>query len=181
MKGLLAVISMALIVSSVSGAGAAARRDGAVIRNSGSTNFSGYTVKVWSDGSTSAVHSDRAGTPIDAPVTGQVPPNVAQRFLAEARQARDNHAVARPCMKSASFGTSTIVEYHGWTSPDLECAGDGYTIALGSDAKKIVALLKIQGTHRIPMLPNERRRVPSEGPSASGQPSATPEPSASPS
>jgi len=36
--------------------------------------------------------------------------------------------------------------------------------------------LKIQGTqaHRIPLLPNEPRRVPSENPG--GQPSATPEP-----
>jgi hypothetical protein len=182
MKGLLAAISMALIVG-VSAASASQQRDGAVIRNSGSTNFTGYTVKVWSDGSTWAVHSNRAGTPLDTPVTGQIPADVAQRLLTEARQARDNHVIGRSCMKSASFGTSTVVEYHGWTSPDLECPGDGYTVALGSDAHKIVSLLKIQGTQprRIPLLPHEPRRVPSDMPMSSGQPSATPEPGTSPS
>jgi hypothetical protein len=77
-------------------------------------------------------------------------------------------------MKSASFGTSTVVTYHHWTSPDLECPGDGYVIALAADAHKIAALLKIQGErgHAVRLLPNEPRRVPAE------QPSATPEPHA---
>jgi hypothetical protein len=173
----LALLGMVLILACGSAAVAAFTRDGAVIRNSGSTNFSGYTVKVWSDGSTWAVHSNRAGTPLDSPVTGNIPANLAQRFLGEAKQAKQNHAVSRPCMKSASFGTSTLVLYHGWTSPDLECPGDGFTVALGADAHKIVALLKFQGVHRIPMLPNEKRRIPSDMPS--GQSSATPEPAPS--
>ncbi len=170
---------MALFLACVAAAGASHMRDGAVIRNSGSTNFSGYTVKVWSDGSTWAVHSNRMGTQLDTPVTGRIPQNVAQRFLSEARQSRANRVVSQPCMKSASFGTSTVVLYHGWTSPDLECPGDGLVVALGSDAHKIVALLKIQGqpAHRIPMLPNEPRRIPSEMPSV--QPSPTPEPTGS--
>lgn len=161
------------------GASAAQQRDGAVIRDSGSTNFLGYTVKVWSNGSAWAVHSNRAGTAVDAPVTGQVPANLAQRFLDEARQARSNHAISRSCMKSASFGSSTVVVYHTWTSPDLQCPGDGYVVALAADANKIVSLLHVQGVqpHRIPLLPNEKRRVPSEEPS--GQASATPEPASS--
>lgn len=161
---------------------AAHMRDGAVIRNSGSTNFSGYTVKVWSDGATWWVHSNRAGDAIGTPATGHVPQTLAQTFLRDARQARSNRVTSRPCMKSASFGTSTVVTYHGWTSPDLECPGDGFAIALGSDMHKIVALLKIQGlppARRIPMLPNEPRRVPSEMPSGQASPTPEPTPSAS--
>lgn len=179
MKRQIAAISMALALGCAAFA-AAQTRDGAVIRNSGSTNFSGYTIKVWSDGSTWAVHSNRLGTPVGQPVTGHIPVNLAQTFLNDAQQARRNRVISRPCMKSASFGTVTSVEYHGWTSPDLECPGDGFVVALGADAHKIAAQLQIQGTRRIPMLPNEPRRVPVEGPSApTGQPSATPEPGTS--
>lgn len=173
----LAFLSMVLALACASAAVAAFTRDGAVIRNSGSTNFTGYTIKVWSDGSTWAVHSDRAGTQLDAPVSGNIPANLAQRFLGEAKQAKQNHAISQHCMKSASFGTTTVVLYHGWTSADLECPGDGLTVALGADAHKIAALLKVQGVHHIPMLPNEKRRIPSDMPS--GQSSATPEPAPS--
>jgi hypothetical protein len=160
---------------------AASMRDGAVIRNSGSTNFTGYTIKVWSDGSTWAVHSNRAGQQIGAPVTGHISATLAQTFLRDAQQARKNRVISRPCMKSASFGTVTTVLYHGWTSPDLECPGDGFVVALGADAHKIAALLKMQGLpgRRIPMLPNEPRRVPVE--TRTGQPSPSPEPGNSPS
>lgn len=181
MKRLTAAIIIGLALACVGAAGAS-QRDGATIVNSGSTNFSGYTIKVWSDGATLAVHANRGGNQLDAPVTGHIPQSVAQRFISEAHQARRSRIASQPCMKSASFGTSTVVTYHGWTSPDLECPGDGYAVALGSDAHKIVALLKFQGmpAHPIHLLPNEPRRAPSETP-ASGQPSATPEPSASPS
>jgi len=170
---------MALALVCASAAVAAFTRDGAVIRNSGSTNFSGYIVKVWSDGSTWAVHSNRAGMQLDTPVTGNIPADLAQRFISEAKQAKNNHAVSQHCMKSASFGSITVATYHGWTSSDLQCPGDGFTVALGSDAHKIAALLKVEGVQarRIPLLPNEKRRVPSDMPS--GQSSATPEPSPS--
>lgn len=179
MKRQLAAFGIALALGCAGAAAAAYSRDGGVIRNSGSTNFTGYTIKVWSDGSTWAVHSNRAGEPIDSPVTGHIPADLAQRFLHDAQQTRENHVTSQPCMKSASFGTSTVVLYHGWTSPDLECPGGGFVETLGQQAHKIAGLLKIQGVqpHRIPMLPNEPRRIPNE--SASGQPSATPEPTPS--
>jgi len=175
----LAALGMAIAFACLGAASASNVRDGGVIRNSGSTNFSGYTIKVWSDGSTWAVHSSRAGAPIDSAVTGHIPADLAQRFLDDAKQARKNRDVSQPCMKSASFGTSTVVLYHGWTSPDLECPGGGFIETLGQQAHKIAALLKVEGIQprRIPMLPNERRRPPSD--TQSGQPSATPEPTPS--
>ena len=157
-------------------ASAASGRDGAVIRNTGSTNFSGYTIKVWSDGSAQTVHSDRSGRPLDQPANGRIPKAVADQFFRDLRTAKGQPTSAQPCMKSASFGTSTIVEYHGWSTPDLECGGNGFVIALGSDVHKIVALLHVQGIqpHRIPMLPNEPRRPEPSGGQASPSPEPTP-------
>lgn len=157
---------------------AAQARDGGIIRNSGSTNFSGYTIKVWSDGSTWAVHSNRGGNPLGSGVSGHVPQTLARTFLQDAEQARKNRIVAEHCMKSASFGSVTTAQYHGWTSPDLECPGDGFVVALAADAHKIAALLNIQGSRR-GLLPNEPRRVPVE--TSPAQASPTPEPSTSPS
>lgn len=170
-------VMLALSLASLAAAGAlaAARPDGAVIRNTGSTNFSGYTIKVWSDGRTSALRTTRSGQPLEQPAAATLPKAVAAQFFRDVRTARRERAIGQPCAKSASFGTATVVEYHGWTSPDLECRGDGLVIALGSDVKKIVAALRIQPmqSHRIPMLPNEPRRAE---PSPS-QASPTPEPS----
>lgn len=175
MKRLIAATVMALAAACTGMAGASHPRDGGIIRNSGSTNFSGYTVKVWADGTTWAVHSNRAGTPVDTPQTANVDPRLAKRFLDDARQAKNNRVVSQSCMKSASFGSSTTVEYHGWTSPDLNCPGGGYVVTLGADANKIVAALKLQGepAHRIRLLPNEPRRAPSDQPSTQASP--TPE------
>jgi hypothetical protein len=167
-----AAVICGLILACIAQVFASATQDGAVIRNTGSTNFSGYSIKVRSDGSTSAVHTNRIGTPIDAPQTGHVDPRLAQTFLRDAQQARKNRLPApQHCMKSASFGTTTVVLYHGWTSPDLECpANDGFTVALAADAHKIAAALKLQGlpaAHSLQrMLPNEPRR-PEPTPSAS--------------
>jgi hypothetical protein len=171
-----AVLAFAMFAT-VAVASAGTQTDGAVIRNTGSTNFTGYTIKVWSNGRVSAVHSNRGGQPVDQPVSAIIPAAVAAQFFNDLRTARHARVVAETCMKSTSFGTATVVVYHGWTSPDLECGGDGHVIALGSDAKKIAAQLRFQGmpVRRIPMLPNEHRR-PEPTPA---QPSATPEPAPS--
>jgi hypothetical protein len=151
---------------------AAASSDGAVIRNSGSTNFPGYTIKVHSDGSTWAVRSNKQGEQIGTPVTTTLPERAIQKLLNDAKAAKlSGKVLGRPCMKSASFGSTLVVEYHGWTSPDLTCPGDGFVIALGADANKIAALLPITSNPaRRRLLPNEPRR-----PEVPGQASPTPE------
>lgn len=161
-------------------AAAMPRRDGATILNSGSTNFAGYTIKVWSDGSTSSVHT-RHGAPIESPAAGNVPKGLATALLADLKAAKQSGGiVSQSCMKSASFGSTLVVLYHGWTTPDLSCPGDGYVTSVASDAAKIVAALKLSPvpTHRVPMLPNERRRPPNEQ-TGTPQASALPEPSPS--
>jgi hypothetical protein len=73
-------------------------------------------------------------------------------------------------MKSASFGSVTTVNYHGWTSGDLECPGNP---AFSSDVHAIAqAVIGVQTpTRRIPRLPNEIRRP--EG--SPVQPTASPD------
>ena len=47
------------------------------------------------------------------------------------------------CMKSASFGTSTTVEFNGHTSPDLSCGSPNANAeALWSDVKQVVTYLR---------------------------------------
>lgn len=176
MKAFGAMIGLTFLVfTGIAAAGT--HPDSAVIRNTGSTNFTGYTISVWQNGRVSAVHSNRAGQPVDRPVTATLPKSLVRQFFTDLHTAQHARIVAQSCMKSASFGTTTVIVNHNWTSPDLECPGDGHIIALGSDAKKIAAQLRLQGmpVHRIPMLPNEPRRTE---PSPM-QPSATPEPAPS--
>ena len=165
---------LAMFLAAAGLAAASGTPDGAVIHNTGSTNFLGYTIKVWSNGRATAVHSARNGRAVEPPVSGTLPDSVVSQFFNDLHTARNSRPASQPCVKSASFGTATIVQYHGWTSPDLECGGDGSVNALGSDAKKIAAQLQIQGmpVRSIPMLPNEHRR-PEPTPTQAG---GTPEP-----
>ncbi|MBV8491007.1 MAG: hypothetical protein JO199_10815 [Candidatus Eremiobacteraeota bacterium] len=67
-----------------------------------------------------------------------MPQATAKKFFADVRAARDGKASSEPCMKSASFGTSTHVTWHGWTSPDLDCPPAGpLATALAADVDAI--------------------------------------------
>lgn len=153
---------LALISSAAS---AAALRDGATIRNSGSTNARGYLVKVWSDGS--ALVQEAGGVTSGARRT--LPAALVRKFFTDVHAARGGAAAEQGCMKSASFGSTTIVSWHGWSSPDIECPASGKLAALAQDAHAIVASLPIASGRRIPMLPNERRRPIQPSPSPGQQ------------
>jgi hypothetical protein len=99
---------------------AAAPRDNAVIVNSGSTNSMGYSIEVWSDGNASVTMQNR-GSSASSPKPFTVPAATAQRFFADLAAARKGNAATVPCMKSASFGTSTHIKWQTWVSPDLSC------------------------------------------------------------
>jgi len=122
-----------------------AGRDGAVIANSGSTNFPGFTVQVWSDGKASGG-------------AGSFSPELAKRFFEHAAASKSAQAApTRGCMKSASFGSTTTVLYHGWTSPDLECPQSGPAAELAQDVREIVTALGMRTNRRIPLMPEPRR------------------------
>lgn len=171
---ILATAAFAATLFACAAQGAQYGRDGAVIRNSGSTNFAGYTIKVWSDGSVWGQPSGRTGQPMGQPSTAKVPAEVSARFFHDVQASRGGRErLPGPCMKSASFGSSTTVDWHGWSSPDLSCPTQGSLVALTVDVQHITAALGLGHTtmHRVPLMPHEPRRIPTEA-------SPSPEPGA---
>jgi len=151
-------------VATVALVAAAAQPDGAVIRNSGSTNTAAYTIKVWSDGRGEVAMGRMGGS--GKPFT--VDADVAKSFFTNVRAARQDPGSPGRCMKSASFGTTTTVHWHGWNSFDLQCPPWSPSVqALASDVRAIQAAANIDtGIHRIP-LPREPRMIPSSAPEVS--------------
>ncbi len=114
--------------------------DGATIVNSGSTNFTGYTIDVRSDGSASARTSNRSVDALSTPKPFTLDAATTKRFFADLAAARADKALTEACMKSASFGSTTRVTWHDWTSPDLTCpAGNAAGAALVHDVQAIAA------------------------------------------
>lgn len=134
---------------------ASAMRDGGTIDNSRSTNTAGYTIKVWSDGHAILIRqgsADKSFT-IDA--------SLAKQFLDQAKAARSSPGTPQHCMKSASFGTTTTVTWHGWTSPDLQCPPFSNAVSMLAVTVRTIQTAANVGppTSRMP-LPIEQRRFP---------------------
>src|SRR5579863_1553733 len=104
-----------LLTSTIAVAAAAFTSDGALITNSGSTNTRGYSIKVWSNAG--AEITMRGGTAR----AFNLDDDLATRFFSDVKAARATPGTENHCMKSASFGTSTSVLWHGWNSWDLQC------------------------------------------------------------
>ncbi len=104
---------------------AAAPPDSAVIVNSGSTNSAGYKIVLSSNGKATVTAQSHSGTPSGAVKSFTVANATATRFFADLAAARSAKLATVPCMKSASFGTSTRVTWQGWVSSDLECPANG--------------------------------------------------------
>ncbi len=118
-------------------------KDGASIVDSGSTNTAGYTIRVWSDGTAGVTYQNRTDVSASAKAF-TISPSLAARFFADLKAARGGKAQAERCMKSASFGTSTHVYWHDWTSPDLDCPpGDALTSAVLKDVNAIRSAGKV--------------------------------------
>jgi len=117
--------------------GAATPSDQATIVNSGSTNSAGYTIVVSPDGKASVSVAPRTGVAA-APKSFTLATATATRFFNDLAAARKANIATVPCMKSASFGSTTKVTWQGWTSPDLSCpAKDATGDALTSDVDAI--------------------------------------------
>jgi len=128
---------------------AAPARDNALIVNSGSTNTVGYKISLWSDGTASVTTQRRDGSAASTPKSFNVPSATTARFFSNLAAARAGNVVSVPCMKSASFGTTTHVTWHGWTSPDLDCPPkDSLGPALEKDVQEIV---KAAGISSVPL------------------------------
>lgn len=150
MKDALTLLSVVLIATLPH----ARALDGAAIVNTGSTNTLGWQIEIRSDG---------VGHVAQRPFS--VSALQAQRFLRDARAARDAGAAGRGCMKSVSFGTRLTVAYHGWISPDLSCPAPSPLLQqLARDAQQIIAVAKPPTGLRRIHLPIEPRRAPTSPP-----------------
>jgi hypothetical protein len=128
---------------------AAAPPDSAVIVNSGSTNSYGYTIQISSDGKGTVTLQNRGGAAAHAAKPFTAPAATVARFFADLSAARKGNATTAPCMKSASFGTSTHITWQGWTSPDLGCPPSG---ALGDAlVRDVDAIRQAAGISAFPL------------------------------
>jgi hypothetical protein len=134
----------------------------ATIRNSGSTNFAGYTIEVRADGTASAAASNRNGDVLSTPKPFTLDAALATSFFTHLAAAQAEGAKVEPCMKSASFGSTTRVSWDGWTSPDLSCppASDA-AAALVHDVQTITTASGIESTPRRSFGPVMRQPEPS--------------------
>jgi hypothetical protein len=86
------------------------------IRNSGSTNFLGWSLTISGDGSGNLA----AGQIIRQYPAGTFNATSLKQFLGSL----PNVSVVKPftgCAKSVSFGSSTFITYNGYTSGDITC------------------------------------------------------------
>jgi hypothetical protein len=106
----------------------------ATITSTGSTNTLPYTLTV-----TMAV--DGSVTP------AALPPSLAVTLFADLDAANPVSSLPQEfCAKSASFGTSTYIQYRGSTSPDLQCqSGSAAGTALNQAVSAIVQALNLGG------------------------------------
>lgn len=105
----------------MTGASAAPVEKAAIV-DSGSTNTAGYRIDVSSDGSgTLTMQPHPRSNASTTPKPFRIETALAQRFFNDIKAVRGVNVEGKPCMKSASFGTTTHVTYNGWTSPDLDC------------------------------------------------------------
>ncbi|MBC5811691.1 MAG: hypothetical protein GIW95_12680 [Candidatus Eremiobacteraeota bacterium] len=113
-----------------------------LIVDSGSTNAAGFTIAL--DPSGSASFTTGAGIR-----HGHVEIATARQLFAALKKAGALSALpVRPCMKSASFGSSLTLEYRGARSPDLACAANAAERALSSAASAVAGALGVRSGPR---------------------------------
>lgn len=114
----------------------------AVIINSGSTNLIGYRIYIAPSGELSYVAGNGQGQ-------GKLSSGLKQRFFRDLAAAMPlSQLPVSSCIKSISFGTSTVVQLGGERSPDLSCPGNGQSEALSHDLTAIVQSLHIANVPR---------------------------------
>ncbi|HEY1428315.1 MAG TPA: hypothetical protein VGF18_02000 [Candidatus Tumulicola sp.] len=138
--------------------------DQATIVNSGSTNTTGYKLSVSPDGHASAVMQNRSGVAQSGLRSFTISSKQADSFFTHLKAVKDAPATTGGCMKSASFGSSTIVHWQGWTSPDLNCPSEDPAIkALAND---VSAIRTAAGISSFPLI----QRPAADGPLHAGSP-----------
>ncbi len=162
---IVAVIGVACAITAAAVmAGTPAPADQATIVNSGSTNTSGFKITVESGGHASSIMQNRAGVAQSSVHAFVLTPKQATQFFADLKAAKAAPSTEGGCMKSASFGSSTHVTWHDWTSPDLQCPSDNAAIkALVAD---VATIRTAAGISAFPLI----HRPGADGPLHAGTP-----------
>lgn len=121
---ILAVSALAPLATALTAA------DSAVIIDSGSTNTPGFRIEVSTSGEAVYIPKPRrAGQLSEAqakPKNRKLPAAMVKPFFAALDAAKPLSSLpGGGCFKSASFGTTRVIEYHGQTTPDLSCGDRG--------------------------------------------------------
>lgn len=134
-------ISIAVFLGAASLSAASAP---AVILNSGSTNTAGFRLVVEKSGDAEYAPMPRKYGPQSSaptePTRRKLPDALVQRFYSDLQSARPLAGLPRErCIKSASFGTTTVIQFSGEETPDLSCpnARNAHTQALLRDVEEI--------------------------------------------
>jgi hypothetical protein len=117
----------------------------AVILSSGSTNVAGYRIEVEKSGSARYTQlANRVNPATPEPRQRLIPEPLVQRFYAGLNAAQPlNSLPQQRCLKSASFGSTLLVQFGDQKTPDLAC-GDGGNAKLRTlirDVNEIVKLM----------------------------------------
>ena len=151
---------LVLVLVSAAAVSAATSDDGAVITNSGSTNTRGYAIKVWSNGNAQITMKGSAATR-----EFRIDDDLATRLFTDVKAARSNPGTAGHCMKSASFGTTTGITWHDYSSYDLQCPPlTSEVAALAQDVKLVETAANIDTRLQRFPVPHEVRMIPTATP-----------------
>jgi hypothetical protein len=117
-----------------------------IIVNSGSTNMAGYRMEVLPNGNMAYASGGNIRS-------AALPAALTRKLFSDARAALPFAQMGlKPCMKSASFGSTTVLTYKNETSTDISCPGGPKAAALYGDVQ---AVRQAAGISLLP-----RRRFP---------------------
>ncbi|CAF0887096.1 unnamed protein product [Didymodactylos carnosus] len=117
------------------------------IVNSGSTNACDYTITIKGHNAHYVVCGNRTGT---AKLSDSVKNQIAQAV--KAAEPLDK-LPTRPCPKSASFGTTTVVKHKGKATGDISCASTDQVNKLFNATETVVQQLHLNLVKHIITLP----------------------------
>jgi len=118
-------------------------REMAIILNSGSTNTIGYRIFVLPSGQARYIDGIERGN-------GIISASLTKKFFSDIRAAMplEKLPTNQPCIKPASFGTSTRIRFDRKQSPDISCPGNAEVRLLFKDVTQIAQALKVKNVPR---------------------------------
>ena len=118
-------------------------KDAVVIVNSGSTNTASYRIVVAPSGRAQILIAEQE------PAAKTLSSATTETLFRDVKAAMPLDTIkTEPCMKSASFGTTTRVRYGGKQSPDLSCSTGAAAARLSADVDKVTTELAVAPLRR---------------------------------